>query len=352
MDTAKTYYCQNCGAVMEFDAASQNLKCPSCGNKIEIENDESKVIEHKLTRHALNSIKPEQKTSTSMECEGCGALVEVDSTSTATTCPYCGSNYVLAKKQMDALIPDGVVPFRIDKVQTGEIYHKWIKGRWLAPNTLKTLYQTDKIQGIYIPYWTFDADIDARYRAMGGEDYEVSYKDDEGEIQTEIRTRWYPTSGHVHNFFDDVLIRASNKLKPNLLNSLVYNTQNISSYSPDYMSGYCAEIYTIDLEDAHKDAINKMKNEMRHLCERDVLRRYDRVNNLTMDLDYDNETYKHVLLPIYSTTYYYNGKEYHVLINGQSGVISGEYPKSVFKIAMIIIVIIIIIALAFYYVNS
>ena len=229
MDTAKTYYCQNCGAVMEFDAASQNLKCPSCGNKIEIENDESKVVEHKLTRHALNSIKPEQKTSTSMECEGCGALVEVDSTSTATTCPYCGSNYVLAKKQMDALIPDGVVPFRIDKVQTGEIYHKWIKGRWLAPNTLKTLYQTDKIQGIYIPYWTFDADIDARYRAMGGEDYEVSYKDDEGEIQTEIRTRWYPTSGHVHNFFDDVLIRASNKLKPNLLNSLVYNTQNISS---------------------------------------------------------------------------------------------------------------------------
>ena len=54
MDTAKTYYCQNCGAVMEFDAASQNLKCPSCGNKIEIENDESKVVEHKLTRHALN----------------------------------------------------------------------------------------------------------------------------------------------------------------------------------------------------------------------------------------------------------------------------------------------------------
>ena len=50
MDTAKTYYCQNCGAVMEFDAASQNLKCPSCGNKIEIENDESKVVEHKLTR--------------------------------------------------------------------------------------------------------------------------------------------------------------------------------------------------------------------------------------------------------------------------------------------------------------
>ena len=77
----------------------------------------------------------------------------------------------------------------------------------------------------------------------------------------------------------------------------------------------------------HKHAIKKMQNEMRHLCERDVLRRFDRVSSLTMDLDYDNETYKHVLLPIYSTTYYYKGKEYHILINGQSGVISGGISK-------------------------
>lgn len=352
MDTAKTYYCQNCGSVMEFNVACQNLKCPSCGNEIEIENDKSKVVEHKLTKRALNSIKTEEKTSTSMQCEGCGAIVEVDATSTATTCPYCGSNYVLAKKQMDALIPDGVVPFKIDKVKTGEIYNNWIKSRWLAPNTLKTLYQTDKLQGIYIPFWTFDAKVDARYTAMGGEDYEVTYKDDNGEEHREIKTRWYPTSGYVNNFFDDVLIKASNKLKSNLLNSLIYNTQNISSYSPDYMSGYCAEVYTIDLDDAHKEATDKMRKDMKDLCERDVLRQYDRVRNLSMNLSYNDETYKHVLLPIYSTAYYYKGKEYHVLINGQSGVISGEYPKSAFKIASIVILVLVVIAIVFYYINS
>ena len=352
MDTAKTYYCQNCGAVMEFDASSQNLKCPSCGNEVKIEHDDSKIVEHKLTRHAMDSIKKKKKQSTSMQCEGCGALVEVDATSTATTCPYCGANYVLAKKQLDALIPDGVVPFRINKLQTGEIYHKWIKSRWLAPNTLKTLYQSDKVQGIYIPFWTFDADVKAHYHAMGGKNYEVTYKDDNGETHTEIRTRWYPTSGYVHNFFDDVLVKASDKLKPSLVNSLVYNTQNISSFSPDYMSGYCSEIYTIDLEDAHIQAKKKMQNEMRHLCERDVLRKFDRVSSLNMSSNYDRETYKHILVPIYSSAYYYKGKEYHILINGQSGVISGEYPKSVFKIAAIVVVIIIILILALYYVNS
>lgn len=352
MESVKTYYCTNCGAVMEFDVSSQNLKCPNCGNEIEIEHDESKVAEHQLTKKAINSIKAEEKTSTSMECEGCGALVEVDATSTATVCPYCGSNYVLAKKQMDALVPDGVVPFRIDKVKIGEIYHDWIKSRWLAPNTLKSLYQTDKIQGIYMPFWTFDADVDASYQAMGGEDYEVTYEDSDGKTHTEIKTRWHPTSGHVHNFFDDVLIRASDKLKSNLLNSMVYNTQNISSFSPDYMSGYCSEIYTVDLDDAHREAINKMENEMRSLCESDVLRRYDRVRGLSMNSSYQNETYKHVLLPVYSTAYYYKDKEYHVLINGQSGVIVGEYPKSAFKIAAIVVAILVIMALIWYFMNS
>lgn len=352
MESVKTYYCQNCGAAMSFDVSSQNLKCPNCGNEIEIKHDESKIIEHELTIKEINSIKAEEKTSTSMECEGCGAIVEVDATSTATECPYCGAKYVLAQKQMDALVPDGVVPFKIDKVKVGEIYHDWIKSRWLAPNALKNLYQTDKIQGIYMPFWTFDADVEASYRAMGGIDREVTYEDDEGETHTKIETDWYPTSGHVHNFFDDVLVKASDKLKSNLLDSMVYNTQNISSFSPNYMSGYCAEIYTLDLKDAHKDARDKMQITMRNLCESDVLGKYDRVRNLSMDTVYDDETYKHVLLPVYSTAYCYKDKVYHVLINGQSGVILGEYPKSALKIAAIVAVVIIIIALIVYFMNS
>ena len=352
MEAVKTYYCQNCGAVMKFDVSSQNLKCPNCGNEIEIEHDESKIVEHELTREAIKSIKAEEKTSTSMECEGCGAIVEVDATSTATECPYCGAKYVLAKKQMDALVPDGVVPFKIDKVRVGEIYHDWIKSRWLAPNALKSLYQTDKLQGIYMPFWTFDADVEASYHAMGGIDRQVTYEDDEGETHTRIETDWYPTSGHVHNFFDDVIVKASNKLKSNLLDSMVYNTQNISSFSPDYMSGYCSEIYTIDLDNAHTEARDKMQSTMRGLCESDVLRRYDRVRGLSMNAVYEDETYKHVLLPVYSTAYYYKDKVYHVLINGQSGVIVGEYPKSAVKIAAIVAVIIIIIAIIVYFMNS
>lgn len=337
---SKSYYCEGCGGVMEFNATAQALKCPNCGIEVEIENNPEDVIEHNLDIHAMKKIKVEEKTSTSMECEGCGAMVEVDATSTATTCPYCGSHYVLSKKQIESIIPDGVIPFKIDKYDVESIFRQWIKKRWLAPNVLKTLYQKDKVQGIYMPYWTFDADTSTSYTAMGGIDYQVEYEDSKGEKRTRIETNWYPTSGHINHFFDDVLVRASNKLSEHLLGWIEpYNTKDVASYSPDYMSGYCSEIYTIDLKDAHNDAMNKMKNDIYFMAERDVLRRYDRVRSISLRTYYSDETYKHIFIPVYSTAYTYKDKHYNVLINGETGKIKGEYPKSPVKIAAIIIVI-------------
>lgn len=325
---------------MEFNTTSQSLKCPNCGIEVEIKNNPQNIIEHKLDIHAIKKIKVEEKTSTSMECEGCGAIVEVEATSTATTCPYCGSHYVLTQKQMESIVPDGVIPFKIDKNSVELIFKNWIKKRWLAPNVLKTLYQKDKLQGIYMPYWTFDASTSTRYTAMGGINYTVEYKDSEGKKCTRIETRWYPTRGYIDYFFDDVLVRASNKLSKTLLEWIEpYNTKNVSSYSPDYMSGYCSEVYTIDLQEAHSEAMDKMRNDIYYMVERDVLRRYDRVSSIRLHTSYNDETYKHIFIPVYSTAYIYKNERYNVLINGETGKIKGEYPKSPIKIGLIIILI-------------
>lgn len=325
---------------MEFDANVQALKCPNCGTEVDIENDPTSIGEHNLDIHAMRKIKVEEKTSTSMECEGCGAHVEVDKTSTATTCPYCGSHYVLSQKQLDSIVPDGVIPFKIDKNKVESIFTNWIKGRWLAPNVLKTLYQKDKIQGIYMPYWTFDANTRTHYTAMGGINHRVEYEDENGEKKVRIETRWYPTSGNINHFFDDILVSASNKLDEILLIGVQpSSTRNIVSYSPDYMSGYCAEIYTVDLKDAHNEALAKMNRRLRSKAESDVLRRYDCVRALRLNTSYSDETYKHIFVPVYSTAYTYKDKRYNVLINGETGEIRGEYPKSIAKITAIIVLI-------------
>ncbi len=345
----KVYYCSNCGGIMEFNVKSQSLKCPNCDTEVTIANDKNKIVEHDLNRRAMQKLSVSEKKSSTMQCKGCGARVEVSSDCTATECPYCGSKYVLADKQEEAVLPDGVVPFKVDKNQVKETFSKWISKRWLAPGKLKNLYERDKIQGIYVPYWTFDADVKCDYSAQGGKNREKQVKKSDGSTTTETVTDWYSTFGTVNKFFDDVLIRGSKNLKESQLKGIEnYEVKNsLVSYSPEYLSGYSAECYTVSLEQAHKDAVRVMEHELENLVRQDVLKRYDEVRDISLSPKYQEETYKHILIPVYSTAYSYANKNYTVLINGQTGKIKGAYPKSPVKIAIIIAIIVAIIVSIF-----
>ena len=56
-----------------------------------------------------------------------------------------------------------------------------------------------------------------------------------------------------------------------------------------------------------------------------------------MDTDHSNETFKHILLPVWLAAYKYNGKSYRFVVNGQSGRVQGDRPWSVWKIAAAVI---------------
>lgn len=346
------YRCESCGGVMEFDVASQTLKCPHCGTSKVIINDSSKVIEHSLDFNAKRKIKVEEKQSRTMECSGCGAKIEISSNDTAAKCPYCGSSYVLAKTQEEVLIPDGIVPFKIDKNQVGVLFRTWIKKRWLAPGELKKLYQYGSFQGIYVPYWTFDAQTDCYYTGEGGRDRTITYEKD-GEKHTRIETDWYFTSGRINHFFDDVQVPATERYQKGFFSGIEpFNMKQVMSYSPDYISGNLSEKFSVDLESGHREALVKMENELINMASNEIRRRYDRARNVRVQARYYNETYKYLLLPIYSTSYNFKNKTYNVLINGQTGKIKGEYPKSPVKIALIVIAIIIVVILYFYFNNN
>ena len=289
---------------MVFDAKSQKLKCPNCDTEIDIENDKSKIIEHDFSRREARKIPLSEKKSSTMQCKGCGAVVEIDPDCTATECPYCGSKYVLAD--------------------------------------LKNMYERDKIQGIYIPYWTFDADVDCPYTAEGGKERKEKVKKSDGTYEEKTVVDWYDTSGRIKNFFDDVLVSATKNMKNSLLKGIEprESKKDLVSYSPKYLSGYISECYTVPIEDAHRDAVSYMENKLREMVRSDVRKRYDDVRNVRISPIYSDETYKHILMPVYSTAFSYNNKTYNVVINGQTGAIKGQYPKSPLKIGIIIAAIV------------
>ena len=344
---AKSYQCEKWGSRMTFNASSQALQCESCGHQILIVNDASKVVEHPLTRDRLAGLRPDPGRETStMECRGCGAKIEVDADCTATDCPYCGSVYVLAEKQEQALPPDGIIPFKVDQKQVGEIFRDWLSKRKFAPNALRTLYQSGKLTGMYLPYWTFDASASAYYTAQGGRNKTVQRRGSDGKMHTETHTEWFFTNGTVTHSFDDILVRATQHMDLALLDNVdSFGTKKAASWSPDYFAGDRAECYTKPLESGHQEARKEMEQRLNTDARQDVLRRFDAVRDLKIQPAYRNETYKYLMVPVYTTSYQYGGETYHVVINGENGAINGSYPKSPAKIILVIAAIIIIIIL-------
>lgn len=341
------YRCEACNGIMEFDPVTQTLKCPNCDSTMEIIKEDN-IEEHKLTLDDRRSIKAEQKESKTMVCSGCGAHMEVAGNETAARCPYCASTYVLASEQETTLVPDGVIPFKLDKKELGNSFAKWIKKKWLAPGELKRLYQAGSFQGIYVPYWTFDANTSCNYQAMGGRDRTEYYTDNEGNRKSRTETDWYYTRGHVSRLFDDIQVPASTRFKKGLFSGLEpYDFKQLEGYSPSFFAGHMSENYSIGLEEGHKDAVREMESQLRQDVANDVRRRYDKVKDIVLNVHYSGESYKYVMLPVYSTAYSYKDKSYTVLINGQTGKIKGEYPKSPIKIALIAIAIIALIIIGY-----
>ncbi len=63
-----------------------------------------------------------------------------------------------------------------------------------------------------------------------------------------------------------------------------------------------------------------------------------------------DETFKHILLPIWMAAYKYGGKSYRFVVNAQTGKVQGERPWSAWKITGAVIAGLIVAgALAYYY---
>lgn len=337
----QVYKCESCGGIMEFDPNTQTLKCPNCDNSVIISGNRKDIVEHSFTGGVARTYSVKEKQSSTMMCKGCGATIEVSGDATAAICPYCGSSYVLSDKQEEAIIPDGVIPFQFDTNQVKLIFGKWIKKRYFAPNSLKHLYQEGKIQGRYIPFWTFDARCTGSYTGFGGKNRTETYKDSDGNEHTKTETDWYPTSGPINHFFDDVLISGTKNFRSSLVSGMgTYNTKALEGYKPEYFSGYLSETYTVDLNTAHREAVSDMDSELREIARKDILRRYDEARDIRLNVRYNDETFKHIMVPVYATSFFFKNKNYTVLINGQNGTIKGEYPKSPAKIIALIVVII------------
>ncbi len=363
----KTEYrwpCTQCGADLRFAPGQTELVCDHCGNVQSVaptterkqrqalgELDLARGLQDDLPRSATQDVR----TST---CPNCGALIEFTGANHAEECPFCATPVVVDTGKHRTIKPQAVVPFVLTEDAARSALVQWMGGLWFAPNALLEYARKGRtMNGIYVPFWTFDADTRSRYTGQRGDHYYVTETVNvvvNGKSQRQTRqvqkTRWTQVSGRVARGFDDVLIMASSSLPQRLGNDLTpWGLEALTPYNPDYLAGFHAEGYTIGLAEGHVAARDRMAAVIDGDVRRDIGGDVQRVGQV--DTDYSAETFKHILLPVWMAAYKYGGKSYRFLVNGQTGEVQGERPWSVWKIAFAVMLVLIV-ALGAVYLND
>ena len=254
---------------MQFDTVGQALKCSYCGSVKAIENDTQKVsMEYDLNfadedNASLKDWGTEQQL---IKCGSCGGEMLLDRSQTAAVCGFCGSPKVLPQGNPGSIRPESLIPFHLSKDQAAQAFHVWRKKKWFIPNEFKRSSVTSNLNGIYVPFWTFDTDTKSSYQAEVGvyhyrEETRTRVVNGKHETYTEkVRyTQWHWTSGNYTKFFDDILIPASGQYDSKLLLKLNdFTIDKLSSYKPEYLSGFIAERYTVSLKEGWKQAKSRI----------------------------------------------------------------------------------------------
>lgn len=361
--TARSKFtCAACGAEAIWSPSKHALVCGFCGTEAPGEltgaaqgDIEFNIVEHDLAA-ALRSIPDDQRgwnaTRTSVKCQSCHAISVFDPKHQARSCEFCGSSSLVPYEQVkDLFSPGSLLPMKIAESKAREGIRAWYGTRWFAPNKLKKAALTDTVKGLYIPYWTFDAQAHATWEAEAGYYYYETehYTDNQGNSKTrQVRhTRWEHAHGSLDHFFDDDLVPASLGVQAKHLRAIEpFPTQELVPYDAGYLSGWVVERYQIDLIAAAQHSRQQMDQRVQQLCASDVPG--DTYRNLQVSTRYAGQTFKHILAPLWMLSYRYSTNNYQVVMNGYTGSISGEYPKSWVKItfAVLAAIVVLLIVLA------
>ncbi|MEM6806615.1 MAG: hypothetical protein AAF696_34765, partial [Bacteroidota bacterium] len=348
--------CPNCGSPhVAFSAEHQALYCSYCEYTKHLPKDSDEIVERPLTAsyHADESPKGMQIAAKEIHCESCGSDTMISREQVNVTCPFCGSTQVNEKAMSQRVIqPSGVLPFSVTKEEAGEKFNSWIGSNWFSPSNLSKKAQINSLKGVYLPFWTFDAFTESRWRAEAGYYYYVKEKvrGPDGRIETRSvrKIRWQPASGFFDHFFDDTLICASHGVGQKLVDQVLpYHLMQVVNFDNRYLLGWDTELYQKDLREGYEVADKKMDSFIRSACASRIPG--DTYRNLRIQTEKHRHTFKHILLPLWIAGYSYRGKIFQFIVNGQSGKISGKRPLSWIKIALLILLIGLIVALIYYF---
>lgn len=329
MSNMQQHKCPCCGGAVEFDVNSQKLKCPYCNTEFDIaslnqaEQFNENNVEDSINWGAKQTQWRNGETDGMVvyECNSCGAEIVVDSTTSATKCPYCDNNVVMKGNFSGDLRPDLVIPFKVDKKSAVETLKKYIAGKKFVPKIFKQDNHIDEIKGVYVPQWLFSCDAltNVNYTAQ-----KIRTWKDSNYNYTETSHFNIYRAGSIS--FDNVPVDGSTKMADDLMESIEpFDVSQGVDFNTAYLAGYLADKYDVTVDQSIPRANERIKKSALDAF-RNTVEGYTNVTAVNANVNSSNGTYKYALYPVWLLNTSWNGQKFTFAINGQTGKIVGNLP--------------------------
>jgi len=252
----------------------------------------------------------------------------------ADTCPYCGSNrFVSSEESAELVDPQAIVLMKIDAQEARRRVSAWMGKGYFAPDDLLLQISRLQLRPAYYPFWTFDGTLELPWYC------EVN----EGSSDN---PRWVTRNGSEFEMFDDLLVPGTRAITFDKLTKIEpFNLTEAVEFTPEYLAGWTALGYEYSLADASLKAREVVVKEVRRSLHNNVEPTRQKRDLRPGAGKWSGFTYKHILLPLWVGSYHFKGEEYTLMVNGQTGKVSGEKPRDNVKAAIAGIAVFITIAL-------
>lgn len=334
MGLNNVYRCSVCGGELSWDANAQLMKCPYCDETFTIEQmeEQGKTELHEdnyekgQNAQDLGYTESTDDTDVNPEdlrvykCKHCAAEIITDKNTAATTCIYCGNAVVIEEQLVNGFTPKWVIPFKVSQDKVKDKYLSFIKKKF-TPDSFLTDEHIQKIKGVYIPFWLYDATVSGI----------IQY---DAEIRTHRTTSNYNITTHKiyevdragHLKCERIPADASSKTDNNIMDSVEpFDYSDITKFEMPYLAGFFAEKYDEDAKTCEERVISRVKQTFRDKIANTVTGyTTKKIKNEHINYNITNSDY--AMLPVYLLYTKYEGKDYTFAMNGQTGKMIGNIP--------------------------
>ncbi len=337
--TSQAYRCEKCGGSLVFSIQAQNLVCTSCRSVRPVAQVPAADQAEQALDPALMGERAHRwaKSRQRVTCAQCGSVILRGEGQQSDRCPYCASNRLVQSEQSEALIAPQVIGLmRVGEKTARQNAQAWLSKGWLAPEGLARTAARLPLAPAYYPFWTFDGTLQIPWQC------EVN----EG---TSRSPRWMARSGEEFELFDDVLMPAVKAMPPGELAGLEpFPLKDLVAFSPDFLAGWTALLYDIPMAEASLKAREKVINKIRSSLYGRIEPGREKRNISNGAGRWSDMTYKQALLPLWVGVYTYKGKLYRLLVNGQTGKVSGSKPVDRVNLALLLALGVVVLLVALF----